>query len=138
VTDPEPLRSSLEGWRGPSIPLSLAEADLGLVDLVLCVHPELRIVLRLGQEARSRGLRYPVERVDELAELAGDDRLELGEHVIDAASMAHAVPPEWLPIAHEGELLTVVHRALLRCSAEAAAVRAAAVTAVVPASTKES
>ena len=26
MTDPEPLRSSLEGWRGPSIPLSLTEA----------------------------------------------------------------------------------------------------------------
>jgi hypothetical protein len=137
MSEPEPLRSTIEGWRGPSIPLTLAEPDLDLVELALCVHPELRIVVLIGQQARARGLRYPIEDVEELAALAGDERMELGEHVVDADSIRHAVPPEWFPISHEGELLTVVHRALLRCSVEAAVRRAGGLRAVVPAPAEE-
>jgi hypothetical protein len=137
MTDPQsltsgPLVSTLAGWRGPAIPLSLTEADLSLLDLVLCVYPELRIVAFLGQLARSRGLRYPVESVRQLVELAGDDQIELGEHLVDAEQVAQAIPEDWLPIAHEGEFLTVVHRALVRCSVEASARRFGSLTALAP------
>ena len=131
----EPLVTTPASWRGPAIPLSLTEADLDLLDLVLCVYPELRIVALLGQLARARGLRYPVESVRQLVELAGDERMELGEHLVDAEQIGDAIPEEWLPIAHEGEFLTVVHRALVRCSAEASARRFARLTALAPLST---
>jgi len=127
-----PLVSTVTGWRGAAIPLSLTEADLDLLDLVLCVYPELRIVALLGQLARARGLRYPVESVRQLVELAGDHRLELGEHVIDAHEIGHAIPESWLPIAHEGEFLTIVHRALVRCSAAESARRSGQLAALVP------
>lgn len=130
------LVSTVEGWRGPAIPLSLSEADLDLLDLVLCVYPELRIVAYLGQVARSRKLTYPVEHVQQLVEAIGEDRFELGEHLIDAEQIAKAMPEEWFPLSHEGEFLTVVHRALVRCSAEAAADRVAHLRGLTPIHTK--
>ncbi|HJT58916.1 MAG TPA: hypothetical protein VJ761_20575 [Ktedonobacteraceae bacterium] len=131
-----PLVSTLEGWRGPAIPLSLSEADLGLLDLVLCVYPELRIVAYLGQIARSRELTYPIENVQQLVEAIGEDRFELGEHLIDAEQIAKAMPEEWFPLSHEGDFLTVVHRTLVRCSTEAAASRVAHLRSLAPIHTK--
>jgi hypothetical protein len=126
----------LEGWRGPALPLSLSEADLDLLDLVLCVYPELRIVAYLGQMARARRLTYPVKDVQQLIDAIGGDRFELGEHLIDAEQTAKAMPEEWFPLSHEGEFLTVVHRALVRCSAEAAANRVAHLRGLAPIRTK--
>ena len=120
-----PLVSTLEGWRGAALPLSISENDLELLDLVLCVYPELRIVLYLGQLARRHGLTYPVENVDRLTALIGDDSFELGEHRIDASEIARAMPREWFPLSHEGDLLTAAHRALLGCSSREAAARIA-------------
>src|SRR4051812_12284067 len=75
-----PVVSTIEGWRGGALPLSLTEADLELLDRVMCVYPELRIVAFLGQVARSRGMSYPVRRAEDLAEVLGEQRFELGEH----------------------------------------------------------
>jgi hypothetical protein len=127
-----PLISTIEGWRGPALPLSLTEVDLDLLDLVLCVYPELRVVTFLGQQARARGLNYPVENVQQLIQLIGEDRFELGEHRVDATEIGKAMPEEWFPLSHEGDLLTATHRALLRCSTEAAADRAANLGGIPP------
>jgi hypothetical protein len=132
-----PVVSTLEGWRGPSIALSLSEADLELLDLTLCVYPELRIVVYLAQVARSRGLSYPVEYVQQLVEAIGQDRFELGEHLVDAEQIAKAMPEEWFPLSHEGEFLTAVHRALVRCSTQAAAERVAQLRALQSIPTKK-
>jgi hypothetical protein len=115
-----PVSSTLESWRAGAVPLSLTEDDLELLDRVLCVYPELRIVTFLGQVARSRHVRYPVSRVEELSAAIGEDFFELGEHRIDAEELVAAMPREWFPINHEGELLSAIHLALLRCSVAAA------------------
>lgn len=111
---------SLKGWRGAAHPLTLTEEDLELVDLVLTIHPELRVVLDIGQRLRAHRLGYPVESVDTLVTLLGKQQLRLGPHRIDAESVISAMAPEWFPIAHEGELLSMIHLALVRCQHDGA------------------
>lgn len=112
---------SLDGWRGNKPKLDLTEADLDLVDNVLCLIPELRAVARLGQEARRRGLRYPVTSAKHLVALLRRDSLDLDGHRVDAGSIIHALAKEWFPLAHEGELLSAIHLGIRRCEAEGAA-----------------
>jgi hypothetical protein len=121
--DKQPLREvrSLEGWRGDELELSLGEEDLDLVDNVLCLAPELRIVVRLGQEARQRVVTYPVTSLKSLVRQLQGDSFELDGHRVDAASIRHAMAEDWFPLEHEGELLSAIHLAIRRCQAELAA-----------------
>ena len=112
---------SLQGWRGHQVELSLGERDLDLVDNALCLIPELRAVIRFGQEVRRLGVTYPVTSSKQLIGLLKGHSLRLGELRVDAKSMAHALAKEWFPLAHEGELLSAIHLAIRRCQAENAA-----------------
>ncbi len=112
---------SLQGWRGHQVELSLGERELDLVDNALCLMPELRAVIRFGQEARRLGVTYPISSAKQLIGLLKGHSLRLGELRVDAKSMAHALAKEWFPLAHEGELLSAIHLAIRRCQAENAA-----------------
>lgn len=112
-------KRTIAGWRGGAIDLTLGADDLALLDTVLAIVPVLRIVTAIGQEARRRGLRYPVADAGALQSCIGEDMLKLGGHRIDAGAIAHMMPESWFPIAHEGELLSCVHLALHRCEFEA-------------------
>lgn len=123
--DKNPTDSSAEGernvagWRGNAMDLRLGPDDLDLLDNVLTVVPILRIVAAIGQEARKRGLKYPVSAAGDLVSHLGDKPLRLGEHRVDKQTIVHAMAESWFPIAHEGELLSRVHLALIRCEREA-------------------
>ena len=110
---------TVAGWRADAHPLVLSEIELDLIDMVLCIYPELRIVLSVGQQARIEGLSYPIESVERLAELLGGSQLELGAHRINSRSVVEMMAPEWFPIAHEGEFLSMAHLALVRCRSQA-------------------
>jgi hypothetical protein len=127
---PKAANRSLEAWRGNTVRLHLHEMDLDLIDNVLSVDPEMRVVAFLGGEARKRGVTYPVTGVEELTELLAGEKFELGGHRIDVATVTHALQPEWFPLAHEGELLSVIHLGLRRCQAERATVVGAALRAL--------
>jgi hypothetical protein len=109
---------ALEGWRGHQVELSLEERDLELVDNALCLIPELRAVVRFAQEARRRGVGYPITSPKQLMGFFRGQSLRLGELRVDTRSMAHALAEEWFPLAHEGELLSAIHLAIRRCQAE--------------------
>lgn len=98
----------------------MAKADRSLLENVVSVVPTLRIVAAIGQEARRRRVKYPIESVDVLTALIGDDSLVWGNHKVSRETIAHTMPAGWFPIAHEGELLSRAHMALLRCEFEAA------------------
>src|SRR5262245_26766367 len=72
------------------------------------------------QEARRRGVTYPVANARELKSHLKRVNLVFGNHRIDSEAVARTMPDAWFPIAHEGELLSRVHLALIRCEAEAA------------------
>jgi hypothetical protein len=91
------------------------------VDNALCLVPEVRAVVRFGQEARRLGIGYPIASPKQLMGFLKGQSLRLGELRLDARSMAHALAREWFPLTHEGELLSAVHLAIRRCQAENAA-----------------
>ena len=109
---------SIEAWRGDTCGLSLKHEDLELVDNVLCIVPGMRAVAFLGREARKRGLKYPVTGVGQLVELLRGDTFLLSGHRVDAKAIENALHKDWFPLAHEGELLSVIHLGLRRCEAE--------------------
>ena len=113
-------KRTVEGWRGNALAIEFSENDLDLLDNVITVVPILRIVAAIGREVRGRGLRYPVAGPADLVACLGKDTLIYGNHRIDRAAIEHTMPESWFPIAHEGELLSRVHLALLRCEAEGA------------------
>jgi hypothetical protein len=98
--------------------ISFDESDRDLLDTVLHVVPDLRVTAYIGKLARQRGLSYPVHTAEQLADLIGDERMEVGEFIIDANAVESGLIPEMFPLAHEGEFLSSVYLALLRCRAE--------------------
>jgi hypothetical protein len=117
--------SSPESWRGDALELQLDVEDLDLVDKVLCLSSELRVVTFLGQELRRRGVRYPVDGPEQLQDLLGSDVFELAGHRIDRGSIGRAMARRWFPVVHEGELLSIICLALYRCRVEAVTARIA-------------
>jgi hypothetical protein len=112
-------KRTIAGWRANALDLQLENPDLELLDIVLTVTPLLRVVAAVGKEARRRGLTYPVPDVSALVGCLGSDSLRYGDHHLDAHTITHAMSPSWFPIVHEGEFLSRVHLALLRCAMEA-------------------
>jgi len=111
---------TVEGWRANALEIDFSADDVDLLDNVITVVPILRIVAAIGKEARKRGLRYPVATAADLARYLGSESLLYGRHRVDPESIGRTMPDTWFPIAHEGELLSRVHLALLRCEMEAA------------------
>jgi hypothetical protein len=100
--------------------LRLKSEDLDLLDVVLGLAPELRCTVLIGQEARKRGLSYPVESVNQLVDLLDGTALTVDNYQLDARTLRKFVPPERFPIQHEVELMALIHMALVRCRVEAA------------------
>jgi hypothetical protein len=73
-------RRTLDGWRGRAIALELSADDLDLLENVITVVPSLRIVAAIGQEARKRNLRYPVNGVADLVKHLVGTPLIFGHH----------------------------------------------------------
>jgi hypothetical protein len=114
--------STVDGWRGTTSQLHLAPEDLDLVSLVLHLDPELCALTWLAQQARLRGLRYPVKRPADLAALVAGDPIQVADHHVSAQSVMEALDEAWFPLTHEGEFLSVLRLALVRCRGTAAAV----------------
>ena len=114
-----PVASTLDGWYGTASGLDLAAADKDLLDLVLYVYPDLRATAYLGQMARDRGMQYPIAIIDQILDVLGGARFEVGEIVIDESTVRHALKEEPFPLMHEGEFLSAIHRAIVQCRAHA-------------------
>jgi hypothetical protein len=114
-----PVRSTVESWRGQLPTSGFVPDDVDLLDLALSAAPALRAATMLVKTARERGFGYPVESATRVSELLGGDLVEAGEFTVPARALTEAIPPEFFPLAHEGELLSALHMAFLRCRAEA-------------------
>lgn len=115
VAAARPVTSTLDGWCGVAINIDLASADLDLLNLALCVYPDLRATTYLAQIARDRGMRYPIANLGQIVDILGGARIEVGEVVVDESTVTDALRGEPFPINHEGELLSAIHRAIVRC-----------------------
>jgi hypothetical protein len=122
----DPGARTLDGWRGAASNIDLTPADKALLDLVLCVYPDLRATAYLGQIARERGIRYPIANLEQIIDALAGGRIEVGEIVVDESTVPDALREELFPLSHEGELLSAIHRAIVRCRARATLRRHAA------------
>jgi hypothetical protein len=121
-----PVVSTLDGWCGAASNVDLAAADRDLLDLALYVYPDLRATAYLGQVARDRDLRYPVTHLEQILDALEGARIEIGEIVVDEVAVSDALREEPFPLNHEGELLSAIHRAIVRCRGQATLRRHAA------------
>jgi hypothetical protein len=116
--NPGSVMSTPENWSMLSRGISFDEQDYELLEMVLHVVPDLRVTAYIGKRARQCELKYPVLTAEQLAMLMGEERIEVGEFSIDRNAVLNALTPEMFPLAHEGEFLSCVYLALLRCRAE--------------------
>jgi hypothetical protein len=98
--DAKPGKRTVDGWRANALDLRLSADDLGLLDNAITVIPILRVVVALGQEARRRGLEYPVSSVRELLLCLAGETLNFAGHEIDDDAIERTMPETWFPIAH--------------------------------------
>lgn len=111
-----------DSWRAVCEPIPFTSEDFEVLDLALCVVPDLRICALALKQARQKRLAYPVKSAEELIARLEDGRLLAGRHVIDAEEIRTYLHPGLFPIEHEGALLSAVYAGLTRQRLEQAAV----------------
>jgi hypothetical protein len=111
----------MQGWRRLGDGITFAPDDFEILDLTLYVMPELRVCAQAVKMARAAGIRYPIDNPDELLALVDEDAGFAGGGYEFSREGARAyLPPEYFPIAHEGELMSRIFLALTRARLEAA------------------
>jgi hypothetical protein len=107
-------------WRGPAEPVKFTAKDFEILDLTLCLVPDLRICALALKQARQSKLKYPVKSAEELIAHLDDGQLVAGRHVIDAGEIRTYLHEGLFPIEHEGALLSAVYAGLGRHRTEMA------------------
>lgn len=120
----ESAKKARERWRGVCEPIAFKPEDFEILDLALCVIPDLRICALALKQARRTRLAYPVKSVEDLMPHLDDGRLVAGRHVIDADEIRTYLHPGLFPLEHEGALLSAVYAGLMRQRLERAAATA--------------
>lgn len=111
---------SLEHWRGAGADISFESVDFEVLELTLAIIPELRICATALKWARKSAMTYPIEDVEQILKAFPHTRFRGGGHEITADSIRALMASEYFPIQHEGEFLSKVYLALMRCKTEAA------------------
>jgi len=117
-------------WRGPAEPVKFTAKDFEILDLTLCLVPDLRICALALKQARESKLKYPVKSAEELIAHLDDGQLVAGRHVIDPGEIRTYLHEGLFPIEHEGALLSAVYAGLGRHRTEMAIATAARGTAI--------
>jgi hypothetical protein len=109
ATGKDDVADALEGWRGPSSDISFEPDDFEILDLTLCLMPELRICAQAVKIARAAGIRYPINSPDEIVDLVNENSgAAWGGYEFSRAGASLFLSPEHFPIEHEGELISRV------------------------------
>jgi hypothetical protein len=109
---------SRRAWHGAGADLRFEPADFEVVDLVLGQVPELRICAMALKRARAKHLKYPVKDAAALAGLLENGRFVGGGHAFVEKDIGTFMPPEFFPIHDEGEFVSRMYIALVRCRHE--------------------
>ena len=113
-------KKARQAWHGPGADLEFDSSDFEIVDLVLGQIPELRICAIALKRFRALKLKFPVKSQKSLNVLIGNKSFKGGGHIIGTKDIARYMPSEFFPISDEGELVSRVYIALIRCKHEAA------------------
>jgi hypothetical protein len=107
-------------WHGSGADLEFLPSDFEVVDLVLGLIPELRVCAVALKRARAAGLKFPVTNPQGLFALFDGKIFTGAGHRFDTSDVSRCMPPEFFPIASEGELVSRIYIALIRCKHEEA------------------
>jgi hypothetical protein len=107
-------------WHGAGADLEFEPSDFEVVDLVLGQIPELRICATALKRARAAKLTFPINEPKSLFGLFQGKKFKGGGHEFGTDEAVTYMPPEFFPINHEGELVSRMYTALVRCKHEAA------------------
>jgi hypothetical protein len=121
------MESATEGrdrWRALGEPIKFTTKDFEVLDLTLCLVPDLRICALALKHARAVKVTYPIKSVEALIGHLENGQLIAGKHVIDADEIRTYVPHGVFPIEHEGALLAAVYAGLGRHRTEMAVLSA--------------
>jgi hypothetical protein len=105
-------------WHGAGADLRFEPSDFEVVDLVLGQIPELRICAFALKRARATKLQFPIAEAKTLFPLLEKRQFEGGGHEFGTKDIATFMPPEFFPILDEGEFVSRMYVALLRCKHE--------------------
>lgn len=120
--------NDLEGWRGASADIQLGHEDAEVMEVALSLVPEVRLCALALKWARAAKVHYPIMGVEDLVRAFPHQQFKGGGHFIDAQGIRTFLAKEYFPIENEGELLSRVYLALVRCRYEAAKAQSAKVT----------
>jgi hypothetical protein len=109
-----------QAWHGPCADLQFEPEDFEVIDLTLGQIPELRICALALKRARARKLKYPVRNAKALSVLIGKGKFEAGGHKISPSDIGRYMPTDFFPLANEGDLVSGIYMALMRCRHEEA------------------
>jgi hypothetical protein len=107
-----------QAWHGAGASLEFEPGDFEIVDLVLGQIPELRLCAAALKRARAANLPYPIPSADALKPLFGGKIFDGGGHRFGPDDVAKFMPAEFFPIGNEGELVSRMYVALVRCKHE--------------------
>ena len=105
-------------WHGAGAELRFDPSDFEVIDLVLGQIPELRVCAFALKRARATNLKFPLSSAKDLFGLLQNRRFAGGGHEFGTKDIATYLPAEFFPIIDEGELVSRLYIALLRCHHE--------------------
>jgi hypothetical protein len=93
--------------------------DVGLLQHVLELVPDLLAVALAAKRAKAMGLTFPVERVEDLFQVLGEEEsLSVGRHVLGRQAISRFMPEGFFPIQDEDQLLRRSYVAMVACREE--------------------
>jgi hypothetical protein len=107
-------------WHGLGADLEFKSSDFEIVDLVLGQIPELRICAFALKRARDVNLTFPIKEPKSLFGLFQGKKFKGGGHEFGTNDVVSYMPVEFFPINNEGEFVSRIYTALIRCKHEAA------------------
>jgi hypothetical protein len=112
-------KEARRSWHGSGSGLEFEPGDFEIVDLVLGQIPELRICAWALKRAFSTKLKFPITKPESLLGLFEGNKFEGGGHEFGPDDVFRYMPLELFPMNDEGEFVSRIYIALLRCKHEA-------------------
>lgn len=111
-------KDARKAWHGAGADLQFEPGDFEVLDLVLGQIPELRICAYALKRARAVNLTFPITTTESLSALFEGKRFDGGGHRFGPGDASRFMPADFFPIGDEGELVSRIYIALVRCKHE--------------------
>ena len=105
-------------WHGAGADIRFSADDFEVLDLVLGQNPELRVCAWALKQALAAKVKFPIKSARAVGALMRGKAFNAGGHSFTARDVPRLMPAEHFPIRNEGDLVSRVYIALIRCRHE--------------------